>query len=434
MSRRMREPEVDAKRTHRLGLPELWVQADCGGDYVYYTFPKWMGVPFCPRCGSANTTVHLTRTRILRDVLPDAQGPERFIELHFTYRSYQCSDCKNIFTPTYQFAGPKARVTRRFEEFLVRAAMSRSLGSIAEQTGYSITPSAIKTLIDRWVQAKAEAQPPMFTAQTLCLLAYENSQSYGLLVLNVDGGRIYLADVLPDTGAENIRAVLRRVDPGGIRQVITDLTESTAEAPAERLPGVLHLIDPGVFYSLVQEQLRWTAEQQIRWLPMRDKMETILTPRKRLLVSQQYTFRQVLQRRPELTALYNAYDGLYNILTESWSTLRLTEWAQAICQNGPESLSPIAQSLLDNAPGIKLYEQAGFPAMRFSAVSDQMTRCTRQLRPCSFALEQARLLYLNVPDTVQLEDGTIRRLGVPIEKVYDTLQQLQIEQERIYEP
>ena len=90
MSRRMREPEVDAKRTHRLGLPELWVQADCGGDYVYYTFPKWMGVPFCPHCGSANTAVHLTRTRVLRDVLPDAQGPERFIELHFTYRSYQC--------------------------------------------------------------------------------------------------------------------------------------------------------------------------------------------------------------------------------------------------------------------------------------------------------------------------------------------------------
>ena len=72
--------------------------------------------------------------------------------------------------------------------------------------------------------------------------------------------------------------------------------------------------------------------------------------------------------------------------------------------------------------------------MKFSAVSEQLTHYTMQLRPCSSALEQARLLYLNAPDTVQLEDGAIRRLGVPIEKVYDTLQQLQNEQERIFEP
>ena len=110
------------------------------------------------------------------------------------------------------------------------------------------------------------------------------------------------------------------------------------------------------------------------------------------------------------------------------------EWAQTICQKGPGSLAPIAQSLLDHAPNIKLYEQAGFPAMKFSAVSEQLTHYTMRLRPCSFALEQARLLYLNAPDTVQLEDGTIRRLGVPIEKVYDTLEQLQNEQERIFEP
>lgn len=433
MPRRMREPDVDEKRTRQLGLPELWVQANCGDDYTYYAFPKWMGVPFCPRCGSADTTVHLARTRVLRDILPDAQDPVRFIELHFTYRSYQCSDCKNVFTPTYRFAGPKARVTHRFEEFLVRAAMSRSLGNIAEQTDHSITPSAIKTLIDRWVQGKADAQPPLFTAQTLCLLAYQSGQSYGLLVLNVDDGRIYLADVLPGAGTEDIRTALRRVEPGGIRQVITDLTESTAEPLAARLPGIPHLIDPGCYYTLVQEQLRWTAEQKTRWLPMRDKMEVILTPRRKILASQQYTLRQVLQRRPELADLYTAYDQLYNILTESWSTQRLTEWAQAICQNGPESLLPIAQSLLDHAPNIKLYEQAGFPAMKFSAVSEQLTHYTMQLRPCSFALEQARLLYLNAPDTVQLEDGTIRRLGVPIEKMYDTLQQLQNEQERIFE-
>ena len=229
MPRRMREPDVDEKRTRQLGLPELWVQANCGDDVTSYAFPQWMSVPFCPRCGSADTTITLTRTRVLRDVLPDVLGPVRFIELHFTYRSYQCSDCKNVFTPTYQFAGPKARVTHRFEEFLVRAAMSRSLGNIAEQTDHFITPSAIKALIDRWVQGKADAQPPLFTAQTLCLLAYQSGQSYGLLVLNVDDGRIYLADVLPGAGTEAIRTALWRGEPGGLRPGTTDQTEYTEE-------------------------------------------------------------------------------------------------------------------------------------------------------------------------------------------------------------
>ena len=159
-----------------------------------------------------------------------------------------------------------------------------------------------------------------------------------------------------------------------------------------------------------------------------------MTPQKKLLASQQYTFRQILQRRPELLGIYTAYNRMYNILTEGWSTQLLTEWAESILQSGPDCLAPIAQSVLSCTQNIKLYEQAGFSAMEFSSISEQITRYTRQLRPCSFALEKVRLLYLNASDTVQLEDGSIRRLGVPIEKVLDTLKELKIEQERIYEP
>src|SRR5699024_2347346 len=80
MSRRIKEPAIDEIRTKKLGIPELLVQADCGDDFIYCAFPKANSIPLCPRCGSFDTTVHLTHTRVLRDILPDVQEPLRFIE------------------------------------------------------------------------------------------------------------------------------------------------------------------------------------------------------------------------------------------------------------------------------------------------------------------------------------------------------------------
>ena len=121
-------------------------------------------------------------------------------------------------------------------------------------------------------------------------------------------------------------------------------------------------------------------------------------------------------------------------MSTGWSRQRLTQWAEYIQKEGPELLIPIAQNLLDHATNIRHYELAGLPAMKFSSVSEQLTYYNMQLRPCSFALEKVRLMYLNKPDTIQTEDASIYRLGVPIEKVFETLKELQIEQERIYEP
>ena len=79
MSRRIKEPAIDEIRTKKLGIPELLVQADCGDDYIYCAFPKTNRIPPCPRCGSFETTVHLVRTRVLRDILPDVQEPLGFL-------------------------------------------------------------------------------------------------------------------------------------------------------------------------------------------------------------------------------------------------------------------------------------------------------------------------------------------------------------------
>lgn len=434
MSRRIKEPAIDETRTQQLGIAELLVQADCGDDFIYCAFPKTNSNPRCPRCGSSDTIVHLTRTRILRDILPDTQEPIRFIELHFTCRSYQCSKCKNVFTPNYEFALPRSRLTRRFEDFLVRESISHSLSDVSEITNSAISPAAIKILIDRWEQEKAVSQPPLYTGETLCLLAYQNSQTLGLLVLTVDNGNIYLADVLSETGSETIRTLLRKMELGKVRQVITDLTESVWEGLEERLPNINRLIDPGTYYSLVQEQLYELAKQKTRWLPMRDKMNVIMTPRKKVLATQQYNLRQILKRRPELATIYNASDGLYEILSTGWSTQRLTQWAESVQKTGPELLIPIAKNLLDHATNIHQYELAGLPAMKFSTISEQLTRYNMQLRPCSFALEKVRLMYLNKPDTIQTEDASIQRLGVPVEKIFETLKELQNEQEGIYTP
>ncbi len=124
----------------------------------------------------------------------------------------------------------------------------------------------------------------------------------------------------------------------------------------------------------------------------------------KILASQQYTLQKALTRRSELVNLYNAMDSLYEILTTNWSEQRLRDWAGTICTSGPAELAPIAQRMLDSMPNICLYEKAGFPAMKFSSIGEQMASLAASLRPCSFTLEKARLLYLNTPDTIQVED------------------------------
>lgn len=433
MSRRAKEPVADEARTRRLGLPELMVQAGLGDDSSYYVFPNPGAIIQCPNCGSLAVKIHTSRTRVLQDILPQAQGAARFVELHFQYKSYLCPDCQTVFTPAYQFAAPKSRVTRRFEDFLVRESINRSLEKVSDIARQALSAPAIKLMTDRWVQDKESTQPPLYTPQTLCLLSYERPQALALLVLAVEGGQVYLTDVLPDAGTDAIRTYLRRCELPAIHQVLLDMTETVWETVSETLPRAAFLVDPGFFYTLVREQLRATAGEKMRWLPMPDKMEVILTPRKKILASQQYTLQKALARRRELVNLYDAMDSLYEILTTNWSEQRLRDWADTICTSGPAEVAPIARRMLDSMPNICLYEKAGFPAMKFSSIGEQMASLAASLRPCSFTLEKARLLYLNTPDTIQVEGRPARRLGVPIEKVFTTLRELKQEQERIFE-
>lgn len=434
MSRRVDEPVIDQSRTRQLGLSELVVLANLGDDLTFYVQPRERGHTICPRCGCSKTTIHMSRIRKLRDILPHAQGASRFIELDFSFRNYCCSGCKYVFSPVYQFAAPKARLTRRLEDFLVRESINRSLDSVSRITNQTVTPAAIKLLIDRWIQEKEQTKVRPYTASTLGLLSYQSNQTYGILVLNIDEERPYLVDVLSETGAESIRTVLRQFEVSDIQQIVLDLTETSWEVMAEKPPHITSLVDPGFFYNLVQEQLYDLAKKDTRWLPTPNKLEVIMTPQRKILATQQYTLKQILKQRPRLNEMYHAADALYDILVSGWSEQHLIDWANQILTNGPSSLMPIAQRMLDCMPNILLYEKAGFPAMKFSTISEQITGYTQKLRPCSSALEKARLLYLIAPDTIQVGESVPQRLGVPIAKIIDMLKEQNLTQERIYTP
>lgn len=434
MSRRVDEPVIDQSRTRQLGLSELVVLANLGDNLTFYVQPRKRGCTVCPRCGCSKTTIHMSRVRKLRDILPHAQGASRFIELDFSFRSYCCSNCKYVFSPVYQFAAPKARLTRRLEDFLVRESFNRSFESVSHITNQTVSPAAIKLLIDRWIQEKDQTREHPYTASTLGLLSYQSNQTYGILVLNIDDEHPYLVDVLSETGAESMRTALRQFEISDIQQIVLDLTETSWEVMAEKPPHIASLVDPGFFYNLVQEQLYDLAKKDTRWLPMPNKLEVIMTPQRKILATQQYTLKQILKQRPKLSKMYHAADALYDILVSGWSEQLLIDWANQILTNGPSSLMPIAQRMLDCMPNILLYEKAGFPAMKFSTISEQITGYTQKLRPCSSALEKARLLYLIAPDTIQVGESVPQRLGVPIAKIIDMLKEQNLTQERIYTP
>lgn len=432
MSRREKRYEIDTIRTLQLGLDELDVLANCGDSLTFYVVPKVTLPIKCPYCGGEKANIHILRNRTLRDVLPDNKGMGKFIELHFQFKSYFCSNCQTTFTPNFCFASPKSRMTRRFEDFLVREAMSNSLESVSKTTNGIVSAAAIKSVIDRWIQAKDATRLPRYTAQTLCLLSYQNVQSYGLLVLNVEDGQAYLVDVLPEISSEAIRATLRKFELHRIRQIVVDLTEVIWDVLAEMPPHIDCLVDPGFLYSLAREELYAVAQKDARWLPMNNKLEVIMTPRSKILATQQYTLSQTLNRRPHLAEMYNATDSLYTILSTGWSKQRLLDWASSICTYGPGPIVAIAQRLLICLPNITKYGQTNFSAMYFSSIGEQISRYLQQLRPCSAALEKARLLYLLAPDTIQSEDSSTQLLGISVTRIFDMLKEQKCRQERIF--
>ena len=132
MSRRAKEPVADEARTRRLGLPELMVQAGLGDDSSYYVFPNPGAIIQCPNCGSLAVKIHTSRTRVLQDILPQAQRGGAFCRTSLPVQELSLSRLPNGVHPAYQFAAPKSRVTRRFEDFLVRESINRSLEKVSD--------------------------------------------------------------------------------------------------------------------------------------------------------------------------------------------------------------------------------------------------------------------------------------------------------------
>ena len=157
-----------------------------------------------------------------------------------------------------------------------------------------------------------------------------------------------------------------------------------------------------------------------------------MTPRSKILATQQYTLSQTLNRRPHLAEMYNATDSLYTILSTGWSKQRLLDWASSIYTYGPGPIVSIAQRLLICLPNITKYGQTNFSAMYFSSIGEQISRYIQQLRPCSAALEKARLLYLLAPDTIQSEDSSTQLLGISVTRIFDMLKEQKCRQERIF--
>lgn len=99
MSRRAKEPVADEARTRRLGLPELMVQAGLGDDSSYYVFPNPGAIIQCPNCGSLAVKIHTSRTRVLQDILPQAQGAGAFCRTSLPVQELSLSRLPNGVHP-----------------------------------------------------------------------------------------------------------------------------------------------------------------------------------------------------------------------------------------------------------------------------------------------------------------------------------------------
>lgn len=428
MSRVEAKVSIDIRRTEELSLPGLAVLAGQGNASTFYAVPSGER-PACPKCGAHAVKIQSSCKRVLQDRLPSMSKPGTFIELHYHYKMYRCQECNALFVPPFPFAEEKSRTTIRLEEWITEQSLVFSMNRIAQTPGLALSVPAIKKIIARCRERKKQHRLPLYTSKTLCLTNHQLPNLSLILIWNIDMGKPYLVEAIPDSSPITVQEVLRRFNPSSVTAIVTDFWEPLAHASAEVFPSAEHLIDPGFLYNLFRDILYETAVQELHWLPQPKKLEIVMAPPDELPQRHAITLRTILEQRPHLDEIYTASSLLYRILSMNYSLERLMQWRNSLDSSSSLSFLPEVDAALNQYPSMEQALQYGIVPMSISRVTAKIQFALERLPNCASYLYESRLLDTVPPDTIEIQ-GEKLRLGIPADRLYDQLQFMISEYER----
>ena len=304
--------------------------------YDYVVMSPDTGVPICIECsGKVKNQGRFNKTYI--DVVT-INKQKQFARLHYYFYKYLClnEECGALFQKPMHFASEKARITRRYEDEVMKHIFHESIDkTIADMSGYVvknhyrdlISKPAIGKLIKRWVAEKDDKRINT-SPSVLCIYTFKTQTTEYTFFWDASLSKMNLLEVVPSVTESKTNQVLTKIDTTGIRAVVSDCNPSVTAAIRNYFPirkiyinsdSVLQILK-SEFKEYVDETLK-NYRKTVRGLFLIEASETI-----QIDYDDMSKIRSIKKRDSTFGRVYDNYLALYGLFHRGADIADVKDW------------------------------------------------------------------------------------------------------------
>lgn len=441
--RLFQEVYASQDRTEALALPELMVVSEVDDrdtvDFTYHTvhksyFSKEKLV--CPYCGKSNTAETKIRPRKFKDILPSENGEHKVIDLIFHQRFFRCDDCNRVFREDIDFAEESCRYTNRLSDLLAEGTLTQTYEKVCKEYGVPASKTSVGIIMRRRLRMRIAQLPPLETPEALTIfVAYYYSTAYPV-VLGIYGENVKLIDVLSESSESAYAVFFSGLDKSKVKKIYIDPEEPLHNAATAAFPDAQIMMSEECVQRYVRDAFKDVIKKDGSRCFIHQRYHTLTKPESYLFEYEQRQVANTMRRRHRLAAAYNAYQELMHSMDSGWDIECVVGWVDDL----PEYLSDAADEgeelealrefdiikdlLLLYEPQVNTYLalEEKPPAAMTSAVMSILDSL-EEMPYCIYDVLHARML-LNIEHDWVLREGTKYRIGVPVERLTDTMRRI----------
>jgi transposase len=434
---------ISQSRTAALALPGLIVVGEptdgAATNVTYHAvhesyFSKEKFV--CPYCQKSNTAETKIRPRKFKDILPSTDGEHHVIDLIFHQRFFRCNDCKRIIRESIDFAEDGCRYTNRLSDLLAEGTLTQTYEQVCKKYGVPASKTSVGVIMRRRLNTKVAQLPPLETPDTLAVfVAYYFSAAYPV-VLGIYDDKVRLIDILSESSESTYSLFFKTLDKGAVSRIFIDPDEQLHNAATAAFPGTQIMISEECVQRYIREAFKDVIKKEGPRCFVSKRYHTLCKSESYLLDKEQKQVSNTKKRRHRLAAAYDAYQDLLRSMSVGWDIERIIGWVNDL----PEYLTEaeVDGEQLDALNEfafirdfLRLYEpQVNAylalvdkpPAIMASAITSILDSI-EETPFCIYDVLRARML-LNTEHDWVLKDGEKYRIGIPVERLTETMSKI----------
>ena len=341
---------VKSDLTAFLDIDEL--KAIGGNEYNIEAMSPDTEVPVCIECGGP-TENHGKFEKVLIDIV-SVDRKKQFARLHYYFYKYRClnkvadhENCNALFQKQVGFiSSENSKITRRYEDEVMRLAMYESLADVREDMkpyivdGHKrdlISKPAISKLIKRWVDERDESRQFMAPA-VLILYTYKSFYNDYIVVGDLSRSGCKLIEIIPSITEGEIRSFFSHIDSGGLVAVILDCDPILVETVKDIIPESKVMVDTDALRRVLRNEFKGFIYERLKRYQIYVRELFLAGPDQQSKIENEdrAKMRRLQKADSQLENAYNAYASLYVLLQKHRDISELRQWKDSLTKENKD--------------------------------------------------------------------------------------------------